>query len=167
VAITDPADATRQVLVEGQQVDGVEFGGAAAAGQWSVQASLSVQRAALLADQSSALRRGARLAGVPGISGSVWLRRQLTPAWAASLGVQHRGALLAATENRLAADANVWLPASTRIDTALYWSGSNLWRVQLNLENLLDSRSFQSATNNYNILPAAPRTLRARISLDL
>ena len=167
VAITDPADATRQVLVEGQQVDGVEFGGAAAAGQWSVQASLSVQRAALLADQSPALRRGARLAGVPGISASLWLRRQLTPAWAASLGVQHRGALLAATENRLAADANVWLPASTRLDTALYWSASKLWRVQLNLENLLDSRSFQSATNNYNILPAAPRTLRARISLDL
>jgi catecholate siderophore receptor len=74
---------------------------------------------------------------------------------------------LAATENRLAADANVWLPASTRIDTALYWSASNLWRVQLNLENLLDSRSFQSATNNFNILPASPRTLRVRISLDL
>ncbi len=167
VAVTDPADATRQVLVEGQQVDGVEFGAAAAAGQWSVQANLSVQRAQLMADQGPALRRGARLAGVPGISGSLWLRRQLTPSWAASLGVQHRGALLAATENRLAPDANVWLPASTRLDTALYWSGSNLWRVQLNLENLLDSRSFLSATNNYNILPAAPRTLRARISLDL
>jgi catecholate siderophore receptor len=58
----------------------------------------------------------------------------------------------------------VVLPAFQRIDGALYWSASARWSVQLNVENLLDRRYFAAATNNFNILPGAPRHWRVGVT---
>ena len=164
VAVTDPADTTRQVLVDGQRVRGMEAAAGLGDERWQLQASLSWQQAQLLSDQSSALRAGARLAAVPAFTGSVWTRWQLTPAWGAGLGLQHRSEVLAATENLANSAADVRLPAFQRVDAALYWSASAYYSLQLNVENLLDRRYYASATNNFNILPGSPRLWRLSLT---
>jgi len=164
VAVTDPADATRQVLVDGQRVRGFETTASYTVDRWQVQAAMAWQSARLLADQGSALRAGARLAAVPPLTASLWSRWQLTPAWGAGLGLQHRGEVLAVTQNLSSPAADVVLPAFQRIDGALYWSASARWSVQLNVENLLDRRYFAAATNNFNILPGAPRHWRVGVT---
>ena len=164
VAVTDPSDATRQVLTDGQRVRGLETAASYASDLWQVQGSIAWQRAWLMSDQSSALLAGSRLAAVPALTASLWSRWQLSPAWGVGLGVQHRGEVLAATQNLAAPATDVWLPAFQRLDAALYWSATAQWRVQLNVENLLDRGYFAAATNNFNILPGAPRYWRLGIS---
>jgi catecholate siderophore receptor len=72
--------------------------------------------------------------------------------------------VLAATQNLAAPATDVWLPAFQRLDAALYWSATAQWRVQLNVENLLDRGYFAAATNNFNILPGAPRYWRLGVT---
>jgi catecholate siderophore receptor len=152
------------VLVDGQRVRGFETTASYTVDRWQVQAAMAWQNACLLADQGSALRAGARLAAVPPLTASLWSRWQLTPAWGAGLGLQHRGEVLAVTQNLSSPAADVVLPAFQRIDGALYWSASARWSVQLNVENLLDRRYFAAATNNFNILPGAPRHWRVGVT---
>jgi catecholate siderophore receptor len=48
----------------------------------------------------------------------------------------------------------------------LYAQLSGHWRMQANLENLLDRHYAASAHNNNNILPGAPRTIRLSLAAE-
>ena len=48
------------------------------------------------------------------------------------------------------------LPGFTRLDAALYYDVSERFAVQLNVENLTDTRYFPSAFNDNNIAVGAP-----------
>jgi catecholate siderophore receptor len=59
-----------------------------------------------------------------------------------------------------AVDNTVVLPGYTRADAAVFYNFNEKWRLQANLENLLDRRYYLNADSNNNISPGSPRALR-------
>ena len=55
----------------------------------------------------------------------------------------------------------VKLPGYARVDAALFYKLPNGLEAQLNAENLLGAHYFPSASNDNNIAPGAPRTIKA------
>jgi catecholate siderophore receptor len=50
------------------------------------------------------------------------------------------------------------------LDAALFYRPGEAWRLQANVENLLDRRYAASANSNTNITPGAPRSMRLTLS---
>ena len=161
VAITDPADSTRLVLVAGQRVQGLELGATGAVtDRWHLVAAYAWQDGHIASDQSATVRAGARLASLPRHSGSVWSRYDFTRQVGAGLGLSYRAGMLAATQNTLLPSADVQIPEYLRLDAALFYDVTRRLRLQANVENVLDRRYFVSAHSNTNITPGSPRAVR-------
>ncbi|HEU4851466.1 MAG TPA: TonB-dependent siderophore receptor [Telluria sp.] len=155
VAITDPADPTRTILVDGQVSKGVELGVAGnITTAWSVMGGYAFQDAKITRTQSATAREGARLAQVPEHSLSLWNRYDFTPSFAAALGFVYRDEIFASTSN------TVSLPSFIRVDGALFYTINKNLRLQLNVENLLDKKYYASAHSNDNITPGSPRAVK-------
>jgi catecholate siderophore receptor len=159
VAITDPADPTRSLLVDGQSTEGFEFGFAGRLSKkWSVIGGYAYQDGEIERTQSATVVAGARLAQLPRHTASLWTRYDFNRTWGVGLGVTHRGGFFASTDN------NVTVPGFTRLDGALFYNFSRNLRAQLNVENLLDRDYFASAHSNNNITPGSPRVFRASLT---
>jgi catecholate siderophore receptor len=153
VAITDPADPTRMVLVDGQTTEGVEIGIAGRiTDAWQLMGGYAWQDGEITTTQSATAVAGNRLAQLPRHSASLWNRYDFSDAFGVGLGIIHRGAIFANVDNL------VTLPAFTRFDAAVYWTITPSMQVQLNVENLGDKGYFASAHSNNNISPGAPRS---------
>ncbi len=153
VAITDPADATRMILVDGQTTKGVEIGIAGRITEaWQVMGGYAWQDGEITTTQSATAVAGNRLAQLPEHSASLWNRYDFNQAFGLGLGIIHRGAIYANVDNL------VTLPAFTRFDAAAYWTLSPSVQLQLNIENLGDKRYFASAHSNNNLSPGTPRS---------
>jgi len=153
VAITDPADATRMILVDGQTTEGVEIGIAGRlTDAWQLMGGYAYQDGEITTTQSATAVAGNRLAQLPRHSASLWNRYDFSDAFGVGLGIIHRGAIFANVDNL------VTLPAATRFDAAAYWTINPSMQVQLNVENLGDKHYFASAHSNNNISPGAPRS---------
>ena len=153
VAITDPADATRLVLVDGQTAEGVEVGIAGRiTDAWQLMGGSAYQDGEITTSQSATAVAGNRLAQLPRHSASLWNRYDFNDAIGAGLGIIHRGTIFANVDNA------VTLPAFTRFDASLYWTVNQALQLQLNVENLGNTRYFASAHSNNNISPGAPRS---------
>jgi len=63
-----------------------------------------------------------------------------------------------------AADNLVTLPEFTRVDAAVFYEPSERWRLQVNLENLLDEGYYANANSNNNISPGSPFAVRASVT---
>jgi catecholate siderophore receptor len=74
------------------------------------------------------------------------------------LGLLYRSDMFAAVDN------TVTLPGYTRADAAVFYSLTERWRLQANLENLLDKTYYLNADNNTNISPGSPRALRVGLT---
>lgn len=160
VAITDPADPTRLILVDGQTADGMELGLAGRVNaRWQLMGGYAWQKARIDSTQSASVRAGNRVAMVPTHSASLWNRYDFNDRWGVGLGVVYRGAVFAN------ADDLVRLPGFTRVDAAVFWTLSPSLRLQLNIENLGDRRYFASAHSNQNISPGAPRNAWLGVNL--
>lgn len=161
VAITDPADSTRLVLVDGQRAKGVELGIAGRLTQrWQLIGGYAWQDGELLSTQSASAPAGNRLAQLPKHSASLWNRFDFNDRFGLGLGTIYRGAIYPSTDN------TVEVPGFVRWDAGAYYTVSDVLQLQLNLENVFDKRYYASANSNNNISPGAPRaaTLSARIS---
>jgi catecholate siderophore receptor len=158
VAVTDPNDTTRSMLVDGQRSAGLELdvNGKVHAG-WSIAGGYAWQKAVLTATQSATALEGARVAHVPRHSLSLWNRYDFSPAWGAALGVIARSAVFASVSNTVA------LPGFTRVDGAVYFKPQPRFQLQLNLENLFNKKYYASAHSNDNIAPGSPRALRMTV----
>lgn len=155
VAIADPLDVTKTILVDGQRSKGVELGiSGKITGDWSIMGGYAYQDAKITKTQTATIKAGARLAQVPAHSVSLWNRYNFTPAWGAGLGLVYRGAIFPSTDN------TVVLPGFTRIDAALYYVINKNLNLQVNVENLLDKNYYASANSNNNITPGSPRGVR-------
>jgi len=160
VAVPDPVDPTRSLLVDAQRTKGVEL---EASG--SVTPSLTFvggyayQNGRITRGISASAQAGAVLAQLPTHSFSLWTKYGLARRWAAALGVIHRGDLFASTDNK------VIVPEFTRVDGAVYFDVTDRVRAQVNVENLFDAGYFASAHNNNNITPGAPRSVRFALSV--
>jgi catecholate siderophore receptor len=155
VAITDPADVTRMLLVNGQRAHGLELGFAGRlTPRWSVAGGYALQEGEIRANQSASIVKGARLAQLPRHSASWWNRFEVTDTLAFGVGLVHRDALFPSTDNA------VRVPGFTRVDAALYYRLNEHVRAQLNVENVGGRDYYASAHNNNNITPGAPRSFR-------
>ncbi|MGC3985688.1 MAG: TonB-dependent siderophore receptor [Pseudorhodoferax sp.] len=164
VAVPDPADVTRSILVKGQRTEGFELG---VSGNitpvWSVAGGYTYSDARYAADTTTAVSDGRAVGQVPRHTLSLWNRYDFTPAWGAGLGVIHRTKSFASNEQAAAA-ANVELPGYTRFDAAVFFKVNKNLGVQLNVENLFDKEYYANAHNNNNITPGSPRAYRVALN---
>lgn len=65
---------------------------------WSVAGGYAYTDAKFVADTSATLRAGGAVGQVPKHTFALWNRYEITPAWAAALGVIHRTKMFAANE---------------------------------------------------------------------
>ena len=159
VAIADPIDPTRSVLVDAQRTKGLEASVDGRVNErWTIAGGYAFQNGKITRSISASAQAGAVLAQLPRHSFSLWNKYEVTPRIAAGVGVVHRGDIFAASDNL------VTLPAFTRIDGALFWTITNRFRTQVNVENLSNAKYFASAHNNTNILPGSPRAIRVALT---
>ncbi|MBC3882885.1 TonB-dependent siderophore receptor [Undibacterium sp. LX40W] len=155
VAIADPTDSTKTILVDGQRAKGVELSiTGKITSAWSIMGGYAYQDAKITKTQSATVLAGATLAQVPKNSASLWNRYDLNNTWGLGLGVVYRGEIYPSTDN------TVVLPAFTRVDAAAFYNLNSQVRLQLNVENLADKAYYASANSNNNITPGSPRAVR-------
>lgn len=165
VAVTDPLNSTQLILVDGQEVRGVEIGlSGDLSDHWHVVGGYAYQDSEILSNQSATIRQGATLAQTPEQSFSLWNRYDLTDAIGVGLGVIYVGERFAAVENTVTPASNVVLEDYTRVDAAAYWTINANLRVQVNVENVLDEEYFINAHSNTNVMPGSPRSFRVGLS---
>ena len=160
VAVPDPSDPARSLLVDAQRTKGMELqltGSLTRA--LSLTGGYAWQDGRITRGISASAQAGAVLAQVPTHSVSLWSKYAFVPRLAAALGVIHRSDLFASTDN------TVVLPAFTRVDAGIFFDVNETIRAQVNVENLFDTDYFASAHNNSNITPGSPRALRVAVTV--
>ncbi len=83
-----------------------------------------------------------------------WNKYQFTPIWAAAVGVIYF------SDSFASSDDSVRLPGFVRVDAAVYAKIDEMWRVQLNIENIFNKGYWATADGNNNLSPGQPRTVR-------
>ena len=97
---------------------------------------------------------GNRVQLVPFHQFSWWNKYQFNPTWAAALGVIYF------SDSFASSDDSVRLPGFVRVDAAVYAKIDEMWRVQLNVENIFNQGYWATADGNNNLSPGQPRTFR-------
>lgn len=155
VAVTDPNDPTRSILVNGTRTNGFEIG---ARGRitdaWSVMGGYAYQDGEIASNQSDTIRKGNAVPLVSRNTVSLWNRYDFTPQFGAGVGIIHQSGYFAAADNQ------VKIPAFTRVDAALYWNINDRLFAQANFENLFNTKYYPVANSNNNITPGAPFSMR-------
>ena len=153
----DPNDPTRIVQTGSQRTNGVELSANGRVSKdWNIAGGYAYQDAFVTSATANA-RQGANVALVPHNTFSLWNRYQFVPRVGAGLGVIYRSDVFAAIDN------SVTLPGYVRLDAAAYVNVSRDWRVQANVENLLDKKYFVNADSNTNISPGFSRAVRVAL----
>jgi len=154
---TDPADPSHIVLTGKQRSRGLELGlERSVTSRWLISAGYTLQNAEI-ASTTTAAPAGRKVPLVPRHSFSLWNRYDVTSRLGVGLGVIARSKSYASISNA------VKLPGYARVDAALFYKLPNGLEAQLNAENLLGAHYFPSASNDNNIAPGAPRTVKATI----
>lgn len=153
----DPLNPAVSINVGATRTEGLEM---ALTGRirpdWQVSGGYSWQDARLQGNDS------VRLSQTPKQQFSLWNRYDVSTRLGFGLGVIHQSSQFAAIRTSA---ATTRLPASTRVDAAVFYRVSDAVEVQLNIENLFDTTYFADAHNNNNISTGAP--LNARLTLGL
>ena len=154
----DPNNSARVVQTGQTRSKGFEAGlSGMINNNWLVTGSVAVQRARI-ASRTSAALAGAVVPLVPNTTVSLWNRYDFTKWLGAGLGVIHQADMFAAIDN------TVTLPAFTRVDLAAFVNLGQRLGIQINVENLFDTRYYATSHGNNNIMPGAPRTVRLGIN---
>ncbi len=152
--VADPVNPGFWVLTGSSRSRGIEASlNGHFTSQW--QASLGyTYQAGEIRSATSAAPAGRQLALLPHHQFAAWSRYDFTARFGLGLGVVHQSGQFASISNA------VKLPAFTRIDAAAFVTLSGRVSLQLNVENLTDTRYYASASSDNNILPGKPRTAR-------
>ena len=94
------------------------------------------------------------MAQTPHHTSSLWTSYQIITQLGAGLGIIHHSDAYAAVDN------TVKLPGYSRADVAVYYTLSEKWRLQANIENLFNTKYYINADGNNNISPGRPREVR-------
>jgi catecholate siderophore receptor len=158
---TDPNDPTRILQTGSQRSEGFEIGlSGTFTKAWTTSIGYAYQQATIRSTTMAA-PAGATVAQVPKHSLSLWNKYQLTTKLAVGLGVIRRSDMFATV------DDTVVIPSYTRVDAAIFYTFSNRWRTQLNIENLFDKKYYLNADSNTNISPGATLTLHVSVMIKL
>lgn len=151
---TDPNDPTRILQTGSQRTNGYEVGvNGFVTSKWTVAGGYAYQDAFISSATVSAAE-GAQVALVPRHTFSLWNNYRVHSRLGLGLGLIHRSDMYAAVDNA------VVLPGYTRADAAVYFSITERWRLQANVQNLFDKTYYLNADGNNNISPGASRGAR-------
>jgi len=154
---TDPNDPTRILQTGGQRTNGFEIGvNGRMMRRWQIAGGYAYQDA-FVTSATTAARAGARVAQVPHHAVSLWNLYQVHPRIGTGVGVVYRTDMFAAIDN------TVTLPGYADVDASVYLSLSPRTRLQLNVENLFDTRFYANADSNTNISPGLPRAAKVAL----
>ena len=154
---TDPNDPARILQTGSQRTNGYELGvNGNVTSRWSVAGGYAYQDA-FITNATVSAARGAQVGLVPHHSFSLWNNYKVHPRLGLGFGVIHRSDMFAAVDNA------VVLPGYTRADAAVFFSITEHWRLQANIQNLFDTRYYMNADGNNNISPGAPRGARVAL----
>ena len=154
---TDPNDPTRIIQTGSQRTNGYELGlNGFVTSRWSIAGGYAYQDA-FISNATAAAPKGAQVALVPHHTFSLWNNYRVLQRLGLGLGIIHRSDMFAAIDN------TVVLLGYTRADAAVFFSITERWRLQANLQNLFDNTYYLNADGNNNISPGASRG--ARIAL--
>ena len=159
VISVDPNNSGLTFLAKGQVVQGVEAG---LSGQitsaWRTMGGYAFQEGELLStSNTSTARNGAALAELPRHTFSIWNRYDFTPMWGAAFGVIHRSNMFASLDNTVRAQG------FTRMDAAIFARIDRRLRLQVNIENLSNTKYIAAVHNNNNMTPGSPIAVRASV----
>ncbi len=150
----DPANPLTTINIGQTRTKGLEFGvSGRLARYWQVSGGYTYQDAKLRGNDV------VRLSQVPKHQVALWNRFDVTSQLGAGVGVIRQSSQFAAIRTT---PATTRLPGYTRLDAALFYTVSDRFQVQFNVENLLNETYFAEAHNNNNITPGAP--INARLS---
>jgi catecholate siderophore receptor len=124
--------------------------------EWQSSLAYAYTDAKITSATSTTIVAGNRVQLVPYNQFAWWNKYQITPMWAAALGVIYFGDSLASS------DDTVRLPGFVRFDAAVYATIDKNWRAQLNIENIFNKGYWASADANNNISPGQGRTVRLK-----
>lgn len=159
VAVPDPNDPTRSILVDAQRTQGLEIAlNGRVTRTWRLSGGYAYQDGEITRSISATARAGAALAQLPRHSLSLWNKYDVTSRVGLALGIIHRGEMFTSTDNL------VRLPGYTRVDAGVFVNLTAKLRAQVNVENLSNRRYYASAHNNFNITPGSPRSLRLAVT---
>ena len=102
---------------------------------------------------------GRKVAQVPRHQFSLWNRYELTNRLGLGIGLYHQSKQFTTISNATA------LPSFTRLDAAAFFKMNDQFELQLNVENITNTRYFPVAHNDNNISTGAP--LNARLTLNV
>ena len=155
---TDPNDPARILQTGSQRTNGFEFGlNGRITSKWSIAGGYAYQDAFISSATISA-PRGAQVGLVPHHSFSLWNHYKVHPRLGLALGLVNRSDMFAAFDNA------VVLPGYTRADAAVFFSITERWRLQANVQNLFDTQYYLNADGNNNISPGAPRNVQVTLT---
>jgi catecholate siderophore receptor len=121
---------------------------------WQSSLAYAYTDAKITSATSATVVPGNRVQLVPYNQFAWWNKYQINPTWAAALGVIYF------SDSFASSDDTVRLPGFVRFDTALYLKINEMWRAQLNVENIFNKGYWASADGNNNISPGQSRTFR-------
>nr|WP_041928990.1 TonB-dependent siderophore receptor [Methylorubrum extorquens] len=124
---------------------------------WSVAGGYAFTDARIANRLSDTIVAGNFVGLVPLNSFTLWNKFDIDPSFSVGVGFINQSHSFATSDN------TVRLPSYSRFDLGLFYRISENARAQVNIENLFDRNYIVSAHNNNNILPGAPRTVRAQI----
>ncbi|MFM5884993.1 MAG: TonB-dependent receptor [Novosphingobium sp.] len=152
--VADPANPGFFVLTGASRVKGLEASLAGTfAPRWHGTLGYTYQEGEIRA-ATSAAPAGRQLDKLPHHQFSAWTRYDVTAKLGLGLGVVHQSSQFATISNA------VRLPGFTRIDAAAYYDVSERFSLQLNVENLADTRYYPSAHTDNNIATGEPINAR-------
>ncbi len=147
------------VLTGGQRTSGVEVG---LTGRLSKKWQAAIGYANTKAEVSSTTLTapaGRKVAQVPRHQFSLWNRYELTDRLGLGFGLYHQSKQFTTISNVTV------LPSFTRLDAAAFFKMNDQFELQLNIENVTDTRYFPAAHNDNNISTGAP--INARLTLNV
>jgi catecholate siderophore receptor len=153
----DPNNPALTLLTGAQRSRGLELGlERSITGRWLISGGYSLQKAEIISTTTAA-PAGREVPLVPRHSFSLWNRYDVTEQLGLGLGIIARSRSYATISNA------VKLPGYTRLDAALLYKLP--WGVdaQINVENLFGAHYFPIANADNNIMPGAPRTVKATV----
>ena len=154
----DPNDPTRIIQTGAQRTNGFELGfNGNVTRKWLMTGGYAYQDAFISSATASAAV-GKQVAQVPHHNFSVWNKYQFIKRFSAGLGIIRRTDMFAGVDN------TVILPGYTRADAAAFYDFNERWRLQANVENVLNTRYFINADSNTNISPGSPRAFKLSLN---
>jgi catecholate siderophore receptor len=154
----DPGDPAglRQLQVGKQRNQGVELELQGALWQGGrINAAYTYNDARIVA--SNDIARGNRAEMTPRHRASIWLDQAIDQSWSVGLGAVLSGDQFALSDN------TVRLPGYGRVDAAITYRQKR-FDVRFKVNNVGDARFYESAINNVQIQPGAPRSASVTVS---